>query len=138
MCTDNINAEQISNEFEKAISSGEMKWSHVSDDNPPEWGKIIVRQFLDNAGIEWELGSVRIGEAICLKLSDPKLCYIDIHPDTNEFLWCLEGHHESVHPDIALVHLLRRQFPDRAFELGQSGSVIIDNGQIVLEDLRKR
>ena len=128
---------QIGDEFERLVSSGEMVWRRARPEELPPFARLTVHHMLDPYGVGWELGTTSVGTAVCLRLSDPRLRYLDVYPETEQFMWCLEGHRESVHPDEALIHLVRRANPGIAVELGRNGSILVDN-KVVLEDLRRR
>jgi hypothetical protein len=131
-------SKDISNEFERLIESGQMQWRKAKISELSEWGQGLVEEFLYRHNIKWELGSEQIENAVCLKLDDPKIKYLDIFSNTKQFMWCTEGHHNSIHPDEVLIYLFRKNYPQNSYELGQNGTIIINDGQIVLHDMRKK
>lgn len=127
--------EEIGDEFERLVSGGLMEWRTADASELPPFARAAAESMLDAWGVAWELGSVTVGGAVCLRLDDERVRYLDVYPETGQFLWCLEGHHESVHPDEVLVRFARRRHP--GVELGRSGSVLVDN-RVVIEDLRRK
>lgn len=101
---------EAGDEFEQMIADGTMEFHASTPEALEPWGRLLARQFLGTHRIGWKLGSRKVGTAYVLKLDDPKLCYLDIYPDTEQFMWCGEGHHDSIHPDEALAYLMAKDF----------------------------
>jgi len=99
----------IGDEFEQMIAHKLINFHPAKPNDLDTFGRSIVTTFL--SGLHWELGDVKIGNSYCLKLSDEFLHYLDILPDTQQFMWCTINHHDSIHPDVASAYLLTQQLP---------------------------
>lgn len=106
--------EDIANEFEKMISAGTMSFHEVDVRTLDKWGQMLVNEFLGKHNIKWLLGDKKVGNAYCLKLSDPLLHYMDVYPDTRQFMWCIDNHRDSMKPDDVLVYLLNKYIQSRS------------------------
>lgn len=104
-----------SEEFGKLIADGKINFLDADISELPEYGQELVAGFLADAGIKWKLGDVRVGNAICLKLSDDYLQYLDIYLDSGEFLWSTDDHRHFVHSDAASIYLISKKMPDVDF-----------------------
>ncbi len=108
--------------FEAMIAAGTITFRPATLADLDQWGRQLVSVFLDRAQdeahtIRWQLGDKRVGTAYCLKLTnkavnDLGLHYLDVYPDTQQFMWCTEGHHDSIRPDDAGILLLQYKFPN--------------------------
>ena len=97
---------KIGDEFEALIATKGIKFRKAEvNDLPNEWAKKLVRSFLIKNKLMWKLGDVKLQGAVCIKVWDPFLQYLDIFP-SKLFMWCTKDHHEGVHPDDALLHML--------------------------------
>ena len=107
--------------FEAMIAASTLSFRDATLNDLDVWGQQLVGAFLDKAqdkecAIGWQLGEQRVGTAYCLKIitkavNDLGIHYLDVYPDTSEFMWCTEGHHDSIHPDEANFLLLQYKFP---------------------------
>lgn len=133
-----------SDQFEKLIAEGGIKFAPAPLSDLTNWGKSLVIAFLDRAGITWELGDVRIGGAYCLKLNDPFLQYLDVLEDTGQFMWCIDDHHDSIHPDEASAYIMVKSFPDFQIRCERTDGVrrmIVtrpDGVEFTIDDLRDK
>jgi hypothetical protein len=99
----------ISDQFEELIDKKQIQFNEVKLTDP--WVRSIVKTFLEPANISWKLGDKTIGNACCIKIDDEFLQYVDILPDTEEFVWCTDDHHRGVHPDVASAYLMTKTVP---------------------------
>lgn len=97
------------NQFEELIAAGKIKFKPATPDDLEPWGKSLVLAFLARPQIQFKLGDQKVGNSYCLKLQDKFLQYLDIHPDTKQFLWCIDNHHDSIKPDHAGIYLAERE-----------------------------
>lgn len=133
-----------SNQFEQLIAEGKIEFHDATTDALTDWGYAIVGSFLTRHNIGWKLGNVKVGEAYCLKIDDPYLQYLDILEDTEQFMWCTDDHHDSVHPDDASAYLIHKSTPgvtvdcirDEKTGLRRMILHIPDGRDIVIDDLR--
>lgn len=73
------------------------------------WGQSLAATFLQD--VEWKLGDTKIGESYCLQIEDDMIGYLDILPESGQFLWCTKDHHDSIHPDVASAYLIVKSMP---------------------------
>lgn len=99
---------KISDLFEALIAKGAMEFHKVElEDLPDAWSRNIVSSFLVSNNLEWSLGDVKLDGAVCVKVEDDFLQYIDIFP-SKLFSWATNNHHDGVHPDEALIYMLNK------------------------------
>ena len=111
------NIEEISDKFEALVTSHEMTWHAAGLEELPEgWIRAVAERFLSSENFSWLVGNIRIDGAVCIKLDNPFLQYLDIYPGsreseglTGQFMWCTNNHHNSVRPDEALVYMMKRR-----------------------------
>ena len=92
--------------FEDLINDNE-EFRFVESDvsSLPIFASFMVKNILDPHGIKWKIGNLKVGPFLCLSLEDPLVKYLTVGP--NSFMWCDEGHHNSIHPDDVFIHLLK-------------------------------
>jgi len=112
--------------FEAALAAGTLTFRDADLSELDAWGQAVVAVFLGRAQdqdhtISWQLGGLHVGTAYCLKIITPAvvargLHYLDIYPDSRQFMWCTEGHHDSMYPDDASLLLMQHKFPGVTIE----------------------
>jgi hypothetical protein len=101
-----MNIKDAANEFEKLVNADlPMEFRESANYTMPEFAHIIIKNVLDIHGIKYEFGDKKVGDFVCLRLSDTKIRYLDV--GNEHFMWCDEGHHNSIHPDEVLVYLFK-------------------------------
>lgn len=101
----------IGEQFEELIAGGKIKFAPADASALTPWGRVVVNLYLGKAGIGWQLGDTKVGRSYCLKVDDHYLQYLDILEETQEFLWCTDDHHNSIHPDAASAYLIMKTLP---------------------------
>jgi len=98
--------------FTEAVAKGNINFNKASFDDLDEWGKKVVATYLMRHGLNWALGDLKEGNAYCIKVEHPEICYLDIYCDTEEFQWFGVGHKESHDPDLVSSILISEIIPD--------------------------
>lgn len=94
-------------EFEKLInSSPPLEFVDCETHELPKLAAMLTHLILENYGIKWKVSNVQVDEFICLKLDDPYVQYVDIGHQF--YMWCDEGHHNSIHPDKVITYLFKK------------------------------
>jgi len=106
-------------EFERLIKEGQINFHEADLDDLDKWGQGLIDSFLPN--IAWQLGDVKVGQSYCLKIEDDLIGYLDILPETDQFVWCTKDHTDSFHPDVAAAYLCTRSIP------GSTARCIVDD-----------
>ena len=75
---------------------------------PSEWAKYLVKAYIISNGIDWEVGDITIDNAICIKIHDEYLQYLDIFNNTRQFMFCIDNHTDSIHPDDVSIYILQK------------------------------
>ena len=97
---------KIGNQFEELVNDNMIVFKEASlSELPSDWARLLVNTFLERFNVKWWLGDVKVDGAICIKVDDPFLQYLDIH-SSDFFSWSTNDHHDGVHPDTAMVYLL--------------------------------
>lgn len=103
---------KVCDKYEHLVAHGLVKFSDASVDDLSFFAKVIVSGYLIPAGVKWQLGDVRVGQSCIIKLQDDHIHYLDVLEDTKQFLWAIDNHRDSVHPDEALAYFLSKARPD--------------------------
>jgi hypothetical protein len=114
--------------FEKLIK--DIKFQKTEEKLDP-WTETLIKLYLPR--INWELGDIRLKEdnkepSLILRIIGVDgIQYLNSYPSTQQFMWVSDiDHHESIHPDIAMLLLFKHE--------GRDGKVIIDDkGRSILE-----
>ena len=132
----------VFDQFEAMIEAGTIKFAPASMADLTDWGQATVMAFLFQPKIAWQLGDKKVGESYCLKLDHPVLQYLDILEEMQQFMWCTDDHHDSVHPDNASMMLIQMQFPEITGKTIRSDTLrrmvfdLPNGGQVVMDDMR--
>ena len=106
---------KISDIFTELIKRKQMTFNSADLSVLPPFAAALVTTFLSQ--IDWALGSKTVDGSICLKLNDPYLQYLDIHPDAELFMWITDERNQSVHPDDAGAYILSLKNPQATFRV---------------------
>lgn len=135
----------ISDIFEKMIDSNEMSWEKPNLNFIEPFGRMLLKVFVEQAKINWQIAKQKIGSAYVIKLDDEFLQYLDVFPDSQEYMWCIDNHHDSVHPDVASEYLIRKSFPGIETDLvidNDSGNSVLrlkkDDSELTIVDIREQ
>lgn len=126
-----MNISEISEEFERLIQLDQIRFEEAPLESLDGWVKFCVQCMLTPYGLTWKVGTSRVGGGVCLKVDDSFLQFLDVYPETQQFMWCTDGHRSGVHPDRALVRCLKLLGVDAALK---DGSISIDNGRVEFHD----
>ncbi len=117
----------IANHFEDFISNGRMKFKSVETDKLSPFVQLVVEGFLTEHKLEWELGNIMIGHAVCFKVNDPYLHFLDVYPIQQKYQWAGEDHKVGIMPDDAMVYMIERALPGTKIEIKADGSVLLND-----------
>lgn len=78
--------EQISNTFCKLITNGYMVWKTVDRTTLDDCTIEFLDQ-LDQAGLTYQIGHIRLEGALVIKIDDPKLPYLERMPKLGIHQW---------------------------------------------------
>jgi hypothetical protein len=81
----------VDDQFEKLIDEGKIQFHKAGLEDLDVWGRALVSTFLRD--IPWELGDVKLGASYCLRIDDKLIGYLDVIPETEQFVWCTKDHH---------------------------------------------
>jgi hypothetical protein len=128
-----MNILEISEEFERLVQLGQIRFEEAPLESLDDWTKTCVQFMLIPYGLTWKVGFPRVGVGVCLKVNDSLLQFLDVYPETQQFMWCTDGHRSGVHPDHALIRCLELLGIDASL---QNDNISIDNGRIEFHDKR--
>jgi len=81
-----------------------LEFSEPGDRKWPDYLEHVISCVLNFFDLKWEI-SEPVNGFYCLKIEDSWLRYLDVGP--NSFMWCLEGHHDSVNTDEVFRYLMK-------------------------------
>ena len=106
----------IGDRFEELIEKGEITFREAKiQDLPSAWARSVVHLYIERSNLTWKLGDKVVDGAICVQIDDFYLRYVDIMED-GTFMFCKEGHHDSVHPDEVSAYLITEHVLGRRYE----------------------
>jgi len=98
----------IPDQFEKLIEEGKITWREATLDDLSDWGKKLVSSYFEKYRIKWWLGGTNIEGSVVLKIDDPYIQYFDVLEETQQFLFCIDNHHNSIPPIEASIYLINK------------------------------
>ncbi len=120
--------------FEKNLKKIKFKPITKSDaDAFDDFTKFLLNSYFRGTNINLKLGSHCVRSknglhSIIFKTDDDYIKYLDVFPSLEQFMFISdEHHHESIHPDQALVYLLSKVNPNANYSClidDKKGSVI--------------
>lgn len=98
--------QEAASEFEKLVNGAPpMGFMESLIEKLPDPAAFIVARVLEPYKIKWTVGSVIVQNHVCFKIEDSMAHYLIVGPQN--FMWCTEGLHDSIHPDQFLIHLFK-------------------------------
>ena len=113
----------IANQFEDLIIRGQIGFHPSNVGHLDMFSQLVIQTFLTDHQIGWTLGDRYIGKAICIKVEDSYLQFLDIYPEQMKFQWCTDNHTKGVFPDEAVRYLLKKTFPNMEIEILPNGTI---------------
>lgn len=126
--------DSIGNAFEKLVVEDKILYQSVPTGYLEPWGQHLVQYYLDEARLNWILGDTGVIKekghqpAYIIKIDHPQLFYVDIMPETKQWMWISKkDHSDAAHPDEALAILTPLLYPGtkaRAIVDDKRGSIL--------------
>lgn len=127
----------IACKFEDLIQNSEIEFNEVPIEAVQDvFVKLVITSFLVEHKLLWKFGNKKVGNAVCVKIEDKLLQFLDIYPDTQQFQWCTDNHRIGVQPDQALVHLMKMDYPNLDIKARADGSIEV-GGVVVYPGVMK-
>ena len=118
---------EIANHFEDLVVSRRMRFKVVPAGQLDQFTQLVIEAFLTEQGLEWQLGNKMIAQAVCLKIKDPYLQYLDVYPEQQRYQWCTDEHQKGVMPHDAMKYLIERFMPGVKIKPNADGSISIND-----------
>jgi hypothetical protein len=118
---------EIANRFEDLITAGKIQFIPAHPQTLDVFSQYVIEAFLTEQKLKWRLGSVKIEKAVCLKIDDPFLQYLDIYPEQQRYQWCTDNHRKGVMPDKAMTYLIERFLPGTKISIKPDGTLAIND-----------
>jgi hypothetical protein len=89
----------ISGQYQQMVREDQIKWHKPPLTALPKFISSLVSFYLECNGIEWEMGTVVLGDSHIIKVHTEKIQYIEAWEGTCDFMWWGPNHDEPTIQD---------------------------------------
>ena len=107
-----MNTHEVAEQFEELVEQNKIVFKPAKKADLQCSVADEVVKALEEARLVWELGDIKIGKNFIIKTNSGYIHYVDIFPETGQFAFCGEGHHEGIRPSEGFLWLAFLAEPD--------------------------